>query len=238
MNEFSAVNCNQTKWSTEEKASNLPWKEYHNNDHDDDDSDDNDCSLWKPLGTNTNSVAPFCHSALSKASFLKKRKQKKKLFVDPKMWKPSKVSKKDTPKTSARVCQDRLVFFHFDVVEIVFYWHSTGCKEFTIFGHFLEICFSTVSRWLFFCAGPECLTGASFTAIRVEPKIREGKRGDFFGQFQQRDDVLVIINAFVPRLRCGFVKMVLMNQLPVDVGSLCEASKGQLIKDMYGLFQN
>ena len=170
--------------------------------------------------------------------FPKKTQTKKKLFVDPKMWKPSKVSKKDTPKTSARVCQDRLVFFHFDVVEIVFYWHFTGCKEFTIFGHFLEMCFSTVSRWLFFCAGPECSTGASFTAIRVEPKIREGKRGDFFGRFQQRDDVLVIINAFVPRLRCGFVKMVLMNQLPVDVGSLCEASKGQLIKDMYGLFQN
>ena len=156
------------------------------------------------------------------------------------MRKASNILEKDTRKT-----HQQELFARIDLCFSISTWLKSyftdilqDVKNSTIFGHFLEMCFSTVSRWLFFCAGPECLTGASFTAIRVEPKIREGKRGDSFGRFQQRDDVLVIINAFVPRLRCGFVKVVLMNQLPVDVGSLCEASKGQLIKDMYGLFQN
>ena len=173
MNEFSAVNCNQTKWSTEEKASNLPWKEYHDNDHDDDDSDDNeDCSLWKPLGTNTNSMAPFCHSALSKSSFPK----------NTKMWKPSNILEKDTRKTHQQE------FARIDLCFSISTWLKScftdilrDVKNSTIFGHFLEMRLSTVSRWLFFCAGPECLTGASFTAIRVEPKIREGKRRDFSG---------------------------------------------------------
>ena len=48
---------------TEPKASKpVVRKEYHHTDRDDDDNDES--SLRKP-GTNTNSVAPFCHPALS-----------------------------------------------------------------------------------------------------------------------------------------------------------------------------
>ena len=99
-------------------------------------------------------------SFLSLGEFIpKKHKQKKQFFVDPKMWKPSNILEKDTRKTHRQELFARidLCFFHFDVVEIVFYWHFTGCKEFhhfwaffgDVFFHRLQVAFLLRWSWVF-----------------------------------------------------------------------------------------